>query len=167
MKIIKKKTVLAGILVLGIMLATGCTALQKPAPQNPPSTQVPETAAPSQEPMPTDPAEVNKIASNLTNTAARVPGVNGSTVVIAGTTAYVGIDEKAGLEKGETERIKRDVSNEVKKAEPRLTAVYVSSDPDMITRLRRIADGIAAGQPVSAFDNELAEIAKRLSPTSR
>lgn len=167
MKIFRKKTILAGMLVLGVMLATGCTALQKPAPQNPPGVQVPETAAPSQEPMPTDPAEVNNMVTKLTDTAARVPGVNRSTVVIAGTTAYVGVDEKAGLEKGETERIKRDVSNEVKKAEPRLTAVYVSSDPDMTTRLRRIADGIAAGQPVSAFDNELAEIAKRLSPTSR
>lgn len=117
--------------------------------------------------MPTNPAEVNRVASNLSNVAARVPGVNGATVVIAGTTAYVGVDQKAGLEKGDTERVKRDVSNEVKKAEPRLTAVYVSSDPDTVTRLRRIAEGIAAGQPISAFDNELAEIVKRLSPTSR
>ncbi|MCL6560230.1 MAG: YhcN/YlaJ family sporulation lipoprotein, partial [Firmicutes bacterium] len=127
---------------------------------------VPAPAAPSREPMPTNPEEINRMAANLANTAARVPGVNGATVVIAGTTAYVGVDEKADLEKGETERVKRDVSNEVKKAEPRLTAVYVSSDADTVTRLRRIADGIAAGQPVSAFDRELAEIAKRLSPTS-
>ncbi len=167
MKIFKKKTFLVGVLVLGIMLAAGCAALQKPAPQNPPGDQVPETAAPSQEPMPTDPAEVDKITSKLTETVAGIPGVNGSTVVLSGTTAYVGVDEKAGLEKGETDRIKRDVSNEVKKAEPRLAAVYVSSDPDMTTRLRKIADGVAAGQPVSSFDNELAEIAKRLSPTSR
>ena len=83
------------------------------------------------------------------------------------TAAYVGIDQKAGLEDEETERIKRDVSNEVKAAEPRLTAVYVSSDPDTVSRLRQIANGIANGQPVSAFDQELAEIVKRISPTAR
>jgi YhcN/YlaJ family sporulation lipoprotein len=117
--------------------------------------------------MPTNPDEVNKIAANLSNVAAQVPGVNSATVVIAGTTAFVGIDQRADLEKSETENVKRDVSNAVKKAEPRLTAVYVSSDPDTVTRIRRIADGIAAGKPISAFDNELAEIAKRLSPTAR
>lgn len=167
MKRIGKLPALVAILMIGILFSAGCTAAKKPAPQNPPGNQVPAPAAPSQEPMPTNPAEVNRVASNLSNVAARVPGVNGATVVIAGTTAYVGVDQKAGLEKGDTERVKRDVSNEVKKAEPRLIAVYVSSDPDTVTRLRRIAEGIAAGQPISAFDNELAEIAKRLSPTSR
>lgn len=154
----KKTLALAVILVVGVMMAAGCSAFKKPAPQEQPGIQVP------QEPMPTGSEDVNAIASRLSNAANRVPGVNGSAVVVAGTTAYVGIDQKAGLEKGETDRIKRDVSNEVKKAEPRLTAVYVSSDPDIITRLRRIADGIAAGQPVSSFAGELAEIAKRLSP---
>lgn len=155
---IKIAVALAVILVFGIIPAAGCSAFKKPAPQNQPNVQT------QQEPMPTEAGEVNAIAGRLAGTADSVPGVNGATVVVAGTTAYVGIDEKAGLEKGETDRIKRDVSNEVKKAEPRLTAVYVSSDPDIITRLRRIADGIGAGQPVSAFAGELAEIAKRLSP---
>lgn len=167
MKRIGKLPVLAAVFIIGITLAAGCNVARKPAPQNPPGNQVPAPAAPSGEPMPTNTEEINKMASNLSNAAARVPGVNGATVVIAGTIAYVGVDQKAGLEKSETERIKRDVSNEVKKAEPRLTAVYVSSDPDTITRLRRIADGIAAGQPITAFDNELAEIVKRLNPTSR
>lgn len=155
---IKKSVALAVILVTGVMLAFGCSAFRKPAPQSPPTAQVP------QEPMPTGSGEVNAIAGRLAGVADAVPGVNGATVVVAGTTAYVGIDQKAGFEKAETDRIKSDVSNEVKKAEPRLTAVYVSSDPDIINRLRRIADGIAAGQPVSAFAGELAEIARRLSP---
>ncbi len=167
MKRCGKLPVLVAIVIFGLALVAGCTAPRKPAPENPPGTQVPAPAAPSQEPMPTQPGEVSKIASNLSSAASRVAGVNGVTVVIAGTTAYVGVDQKAGLDKGETERIKRDVSNEVKKAEPRLTAVYVSSDPDTLTRLRKIADGIAAGKPVSAFDSELAEIAKRISPTAR
>jgi len=158
MKRIKMLPVLVSVLIMGMMLTAGCGAARKPVPQNTPNGI-------SQAPMPTSPDEVNKIASDLSGVAARVPGVNSATVVITGTTAYVGVDQKAGLEKNETDRIKQDVSDEVKKAEPRLTAVFVSSDPDIVTRLRRVADGVAAGQPVSSFADELSEIARRLSPT--
>lgn len=155
---INKVMVMAVAIILGIMLSAGCSAYKKPAPQGQPNMQVP------QQPMPTGAEELNAIVSRLTSAAKSVPGVNRATVVLAGTTAYVGIDEKAGLEKGETDRIKRNVSSEMKKSEPRLTAVYVSSDPDIITRLQRIAGGVAAGQPVSSFAAELTEIANRLSP---
>lgn len=165
MKMIKMFPVLVSVLIIGLLLPAGCAIARKPVPQNQPNG-VYQTPAPAQNPMPTNPAEVSKIASNLSGVAARVPGVNGATVVITGTTAYVGVDQKAGLEKSETDRIKRDVSDEVKKAETRLTAVFVSSDPDIVTRLRRIADGVAAGQPISSFADELTEIAKRLSPTA-
>lgn len=163
MKGIKKLPVLVSILIIGLMLSAGCNMARKPAPQDTPNDL---SQTPAQEPMPTNDEEVSKIASDLSGVAARVPGVNGATVVLTGTTAYVGIDQEAGLEESETDRIKQDVSNEVQKAQPRLTAVFVSSDPDIVTRLRRIADGVAAGQPVSSFADELTEIARRLSPNS-
>lgn len=166
MKRIKMLPVLVSVLIVGLMLSAGCNIARKPVPQNQPNVINQTPAPPAQEPMPTSPAEVSKMASDLSGVAARVPGVNSATVVITGTTAYVGVDQKAGLEKSETDRIKRDVSDEVKKAETRLTAVFVSSDPDIVTRLRRIADGVAAGQPISSFADELTEIAKRLSPTA-
>lgn len=166
MKRLEKPALLFALFMVCIALQVGCGAFKKPVPENPPVAQSPAPAVPSQKPMPTSAEEVNGLAVNLGRAAARVPGVNGATVVIAGTTAYVAIDQKAGLEKSDTSRIKQDVGNAVKQAEPRLTAVYVSSDPDTVTRLKRIAGGIAAGQPVSTFDRELAEIAKRLSPTS-
>lgn len=167
MKRIEKPAVLAIVLLIGLLTVTGCNALRKPVPENTPETQVPAPSELSREPMPTDSKEVDRMATELANAAGRVSGVNGATVVIAGTTAFVGVDQKAGLEEKETERIKREVSNEVKAAEPRLTAVHVSSDPDTVTRLRQIAKGIADGEPVSAFDQELAEIVKRISPTAR
>ncbi len=153
------------VFVLAVCLLVsfaGCTALKKPLPQGTPEGQV--APSPASDTMPSDPAEVKKIAEKISAAAVKVPGVNAATVVVAGTTAYVGIDQKAGLDKNETERIKSEVAAEAKKAEPRLSAVYVSSDPDIVTRIRRIADGIAAGRPVSAFDSELTEIARRLVP---
>lgn len=153
--------------VFGAALLSGCSALKKPAPQNPPTEQPTAPTAPSQQPMPTDSGELNNISNKISSAAMKVRGVNTATTVIAGTIAYVGVDQKAGTEKSETDRIKREVSDMAKQAEPRLTNVYVSSDPDTITRIKRVAEGIAAGQPVSAFDSELAEIVKRMSPTSK
>ncbi len=163
----KKVMVLAAALLIGLQLLAGCNMARKPAPQNPPEAQAPAPAAPSNQAMPDNAEEVNQIAERLTETAAQVPGVERAVVVIAGTTAYVGVDQKEDMGGADTEKVKRDVSNEVKKAEPRLTAVYVSSDPDVTARLRSIADGVAAGKPLSTFDNELSEITKRISPTSR
>lgn len=163
-----KRTAFAGlvlVLLAGFMVfSTGCTALRKPLPPGAPEGQVAPSPPPAADTMPSDPAELKKIAEKISAAVLKVPGVNAATVVVAGTTAYVGIDQKAGLDKGETERIKSEAAVEAKKAEPRLSAVYVSSDPDVVTRIRRIADGIAAGQPVSAFDRELTEITRRLKP---
>lgn len=153
--------------VFGVALISGCNAFRKPEAQNPPTQQPTAPAVPSQEPMPTDSGELNNISNKISSAAMKVKGVNTATTVIAGTTAYVGIDQKAGTEQRETDRIKREVSDMAQQAEPRLTAIYVSSDADIVTRIRRVAEGLAAGQPVSAFDRELAEIVKRMSPTSK
>lgn len=153
-------------MIFAAALFSGCSALRKPAPQNPPTQQPTESAAPSQ-PMPTDSGELNNISNKVSSAAMKVRGVNTAYTAIAGSMAYIGVDQKAGTEKGETDRIKREVSDEAKKAEPRLTDIYVSSDADTVTRIRKVAEGIAAGQPVSAFDSELAEIVKRMSPTSK
>lgn len=162
-----KLAVWVAAVVFGAALFTGCNALKKPAPQNPPTQQPTAPAVPSQQPMTTDAGELNNIAKKISSAAMQVKGVNTANTVIAGTIAYIGIDQKAGTEKSETDRIKREVSDMAQQAEPRLTNIYVSSDPDTVTRIRRVAEGIAAGKPVSSFDSELAEIVKRMSPTSK
>lgn len=167
MKTPKKLVAWVAAVVFGAALLTGCNAVKKPAPQNPPTQQPTAPAAPSQQPLPTDTAELNNISEKISSAAMQVSGVNTATTVIAGSIAYVGVDQKAGMEKSETERIKREVSDGAKKVEPRLTTVYVSSDADTVIRIRKVAEGVAAGQPVSAFDSELAEIVKRMSPTSK
>lgn len=166
----KAQKILAMIaaVVCSVALLTGCNAAQKPEPQNPPAQQQPATPAnPNQQPMPTDGGELNNIAREISSAAMEVRGVNSANTVIAGSIAYVGIDQQAGMEKSETDRIKEEVSQAAKKAEPRLTNVYVSSDADTVTRIKKVAEGLAAGEPMSAFDNELAEIVKRMSPTAK
>jgi YhcN/YlaJ family sporulation lipoprotein len=167
MKLPVKLVTWIAALVFGAAMVTGCNAAKKPEAQNPPTQQPAAPAVPNQQPMPTDGAELSNIANQISSAAMKVRGVNNATTVIAGSVAYVGVDQKAGTEMGETDRIKREVSDEARKVEPRLTAVYVSSDADTVTRIRKVAEGIAAGQPLSTFDREIAEIVKRMSPTSR
>jgi YhcN/YlaJ family sporulation lipoprotein len=93
--------------------------------------------------------------------------VNKATVVLSGRTAYVGLDIKAGTEKARTDAIKRDVANRVKRAEPRLARVLVTTDTDTVTRLNRVASGMARGKPISAFTDEMREINRRMTPVSR
>jgi len=159
---------------LMIAVLGGCTTAKKPAPEpTAPSPQVmptPQTPAPLPAPaknMPTNTTELNRISKTLADEAARVPGVKSASVVISGNTAYVGVDISAQAEKGKTDRIKSDVAKVVKSKENRLTNVLVSTDADTTTRLKKIADGLAKGQPMTAFNREMAEIARRMSPNVR
>jgi YhcN/YlaJ family sporulation lipoprotein len=107
------------------------------------------------------------VAGRLAGEAARVPGVNKATVVIVGSTAYVGINLNADVERGETTRIQQRVAVRVRKTEPRLRRVMVTTDADTFTRIKRVQDGIARGKPVSAFTREIQEINRRMTPTTR
>ncbi|RPF42995.1 YhcN/YlaJ family sporulation lipoprotein [Thermodesulfitimonas autotrophica] len=154
------------LLVLTALFCGGCSPARKPTP-SPATPTRPVTPAPARKPLPTDPREMSRLASRLASEAARVPGVNKATVVLAGSTAYVGLDLKAGLEKGAVDRVKRDVAARLKRAEPRLTRVMVTTDPDTYTRIRRVQEGIAKGKPLSAFTSELREINRRMTPETR
>ncbi len=161
--------------MLSATLAAGCRQpARKPAP---PSSPAPKTApsprttrvtpAPAKKPlggMPASSAELHKLATKLAGEAAKVNGVKKATVVLSNTTAYVGLDLKPNITGAKTNTIKKDVGTRVKKADKRLTKVYVSTDVDTVTRIKRVADGIAKGKPISSFSRELSEIARRIVP---
>lgn len=166
----KRTKVLFGVMILllaaSLCWAGGCSPQRKPAPPSAAPTK-PVTPSPARKPMPTDPKEQSRLASRLAAEAARVPGVNRATVVLSGTTAYVGLNLKSGVERGRTDTIKRDVADRLKRSETRLTRVMVTTDSDIYTRLKRIEDGVAKGRPVSAFAKELSEINRRMTPVTR
>ncbi|SFG95603.1 sporulation lipoprotein, YhcN/YlaJ family [Desulfotomaculum arcticum] len=162
----KKKnfiTLLMALIMLFTVLAfSGCTtAARKPAP--PPDTTSPNQTAPNNTMTTnnTDTAKAKRIASETD----KVDGVTKSTVVVAGSKAYVGIDINANIEKNQTKAVENEVSNRIKNVEPTINTVYVSSDVDTVTRLKKVAQGISQGKPVSSFARELSEIGRRLTPT--
>jgi len=145
------------LIILIIFTFTACTSARKPVPKTVPPGGSPTT-------LPTNQAELKKIADKIANEAAKTPKVKRATAVITDSTAYVGLDLEAGVEKSETEKIKEEVALRVKSAEPRLKRVYVTTDADTVTRIRHIAEGIAKGRPLSAFMRELDEIRRRMTP---
>lgn len=145
----------------------GCSTPERKPTSPPAAPTKPVTPAPARKPLPTDPREMSRLAERLAGEAVRVPGVNRATVVLAGSTAYVGINLRAGLERSETEKAKRDVAERVKKAEPRLARVMVTTDSDTFARIKRVQDGIAKGRPLSAFTDQIREINRRMTPATR
>ena len=178
------KRFLALVLSLALMAALplGCRKpAKKPVPPAPTSaprmtpramtpapgimTPMPGTPAPgSVAPMPTKSAEVHKLASKLAAEAKKVPGVRGASVSLSKTTAYVGIDLAPNIEATKTAAVKKDVAARLKKADKRLTNVYVTADVGLVTRIKKVAEGIGKGKPLSTFDRELMEIGRRLNP---
>lgn len=148
---------IAVFLIAGGMLGGCRQPAQKPSPS--PST----TPAPAKKPA-SSPSEAKRVADRAAVVAAKVPGVQRATVVVSGKTAFVGLDIKADVEKNRTNAIKDEVARRIKAAEPSLTTVNVTTDPDLVTRIKRIANGIKKGKPISSFASELEEIGRRITP---
>lgn len=160
-------------------LAGGCTAARKPLPPPPPPgpTTIP-APAPTPVPAPTPPgtivrpapvtpapADANREAQRMATLVARIRDVRSATVVISGNTANVGLDIAGKVTGARTNAVKREAATVIRREDPRITTVYVATDADTVSRIRRVADGIARGTPVSSFVNELAAIQRRITPT--
>lgn len=159
-KVLRSLMISLLIVVFGL---SGCTAARKPErkPASPRTVQTPSTS-----PKTTAPSATSErtMCERIAREAVKVNGVREATVVVSGRTAYIGLNLEPNVKKERTVAIKRVVADRAKAAEPSLLKVNVTSDPDLVARLKRIADGIKKGRPVSSFASELAEIDRRITP---
>lgn len=102
-------------------------------------------------------------AERLVELATRVKKVNDATAVVFGKIAIVGIDVNADLDRPEVDVIKYSVAESLKE-DPKGANALVTSDPDIVQRLREIAADIRRGKPVSGFAEELGDIVGRIMP---
>jgi len=183
--LLKRKLVMYPLLftLAAAPLAGGCTVQRKPVPTPPPGGIAPApapTPGPAATPAPAPsppgtivtpgpvtpaPADGNREAQRMATLVARIRDVRSATVVLSGNTANVGLDIAGNVTGARTNAIKREAANVIRREDPRITTVYVATDADTVSRIRRVADGIARGTPVSGFVNELAEIQRRITPT--
>lgn len=141
----------------------GCAAQRRPALPE----QSPGTPPGARQALPTDPREASRLAERMAGVAEKQRGVQSATVVLAGSTVYVGVDLENSIEQEQTAQVKRNVATKVKDADDRVARVLVTTDPDTITRLERIASGVERGKPVTAFTDEIEELNRRMTPAAR
>lgn len=161
MKPSKKLSFLIGTLLIGLLLVMGgCTsAAKKPISPTPNTPTTPKTTTPA-------PKYQNEVAKRSVVEANKVAGVNKATAVVSGKTIYLGLDLKANLNKNQSKSTEKDVESRVKRMERGYT-VMVTSDIDTVTRIKKVANGLAQGKPLSSFKNELETIGTRLTPKTR
>ncbi|MBA1334995.1 MAG: hypothetical protein HPY66_0617 [Firmicutes bacterium] len=156
--------------VLLVSLAMACAPQQRPEQRQTPAPQQRVTPAPEAPPNRTperDAAEDTRRAAAIADSVEDINGVKAATVVVSGTTAYVGIDLSGNVEGKMTDAMKQSVIDTAKKTDRMLNNVYVSADVDTVTRLKNFAKDIRQGKPVSGFLDELTEMFRRPAPTVR
>jgi YhcN/YlaJ family sporulation lipoprotein len=105
----------------------------------------------------------DEVSEHLVNLATRVPEVNEATAVVAGNYAVVGIDVKKDLDRSRVSSIKYSVA-EALRNDPYGANAIVTADPDIVERLRHMADKIQDGEPITGILDELAAIVGRIIP---
>ena len=155
------------ILTLFTLIVTiGCQARNTP-PANeaaPPNEKiekkerVPQTARnPKRDQDPTE------TAHRLAKVVTHLPQVNDATVIIFGDYAIVGIDIDATLDRSRAGTIKYTVA-EALKDDPMGAKALVTSDPDLLQRLKDLNADIQKGHPIKGFAEELSDIVARIIP---
>lgn len=110
-------------------------------------------------------------ADNIARSLEQMVGVDNATVVVNGTTAYVGIDTDGDLtgrnisygNATDLTAVKRACAQRVRSANPQIQTVYVSTDANFFERLRNIRNGAGNGG-AGGFNNELNNLIRGLTP---
>lgn len=140
---------------------------QTPPPANQTVPQVQTAPAPAAPMAPNNSQAAARQADRLSKVAANVAGVRKATVVVNNNAVYVGLDLNANVTGAQTNQVKRQVQERIKQQVGPQATVTVTADADAVRRLQQISAGIAAGQPVSSFADQLSEIGRRMMPNSR
>lgn len=144
----------------------GCQAVNKP-PANeaaPPNKQIKQSVrVPQTVPEPKRDQSPEAIAHRLATLAVKVPQVKDATAIVFGKYAIVGLDLDAHLDRSRIGTIKYSVA-EALKEDPQGANALVTSDPDIVQRIREMNEDIKRGHPIKGFAEELADIASRIIP---
>ncbi len=124
-------------LLIGVCLVTGGCSSQKPA-----------------KPMPGTP---NEVASLVETEVGKVDGVNKATALVADKTIYVGLELKEKLDEQQSTIIEQSVLDRTTYLEPEYN-IGVSSDMEIVGKIKDVAMGFAQGNPLSTYSNDIMQI---------
>ena len=137
MNVSRQKLLILTILLLGVCLLMGGCSSQKPA-----------------KPMPGSP---NQVANLVETEAGKIEGINQVTALVADKTIYVGLELKNKQDEQQSTIIEQSVLDRTAYLEPEYN-IGVSSDMEIVGKIKDVAMGFAQGNPLSSFSNELMQI---------
>lgn len=156
----KWKWIITG--AMAVALCASMTACMNNASQ-PETTQSPNfmpetTAAPAtQQPVAFDWVTGSGTVESAVN---RISEISDSRVVVAGSTALVGVKFTAAYQGEVTERIREMVAAEVKKADPEIQTVAVTAEEEDVQKVYDISERLRSGVQDDAIKNEINEIVR-------
>ncbi len=153
MKQSKTAMLLPLTVLLGVSLVFGgCAAVNKPVTPSPGTPTTPRAVAPY---------TAKQVADRVTAEAEKVTDVRDATAVVSGKNIYLGLDLRSNIERSKRADVEKIVLDRGKIIIPNYT-VSVTSDADTVTRIKKVAKGIAQGKPISSFNREIREIDNRV-----
>jgi len=109
--------------------------------------------------MPGTPKEV---ATRVETEAAKVEEVNQATALVSDKNIYIGLELKEKLDKQKSTTIERSALDRMIYLEPNY-AIGVTSEMDLVNKIKDVAQGFSLGHPLSSFQNEIIEIDQGIS----
>jgi len=177
----KKKIIIVLCLVMMFaILATGCRPAERPAPEPNVNDELRESTdgmdtrggggAPNmdREGTPGTTAEEGNLsarADKIVDAVTNLDEVKSATVVITDNTALIGVMLTRNTDEVATD-LKDKIEDVVKQTDREIDRVAVTANPDLITRIRNIADETGEGRPLSGFGREVEEILRRIIPNA-
>lgn len=154
---LRKTTTAIVLLAVFLMMIAGCTAARRPEPND--VTPEPGTDGGR------SPSGLKAQAEQVRAAAEEVKGVNRAYAVVVGNIVLVGIDVAGDMNDRQSNTVKEQVASQIEN-DPRYVEAYVTADPELVARVRNIANGIASGKPITQFLDEVSDVLQALRPES-
>ncbi len=159
------------ILLLAMLLGSGCQTAQKKPLETQPQNDTGLTAS-----------DRRVLADRLSRLAMTVEGVQKATVVISDITLANGSGTTSTTAANQTEpsisgmivmlginindqvdeqKTKKDVKDKLKVSDTRISQVLVTSDPELVKKINDVAAGIIKGEPISEYQMDLKQLGKK------
>ena len=155
MRKVKKTFIMPLSFILGVLLIFGgCSAAKKPGAPTPQAPPTPRANA-------VDQANSVKVAEKVAAEARRVEGVRTATAAALNQNIYLGLELNPTTAKEKTAEIENTVLQRVKKIEPNFD-IKVTSNADIVARIKKVAKSIRNGEPLGSYRSELKDIDERM-----
>jgi YhcN/YlaJ family sporulation lipoprotein len=159
---------IAGTLTLALVLGmVGCATQRRPEsqPDVRPRTQTQPITyrTPNAVPNVTNLRVANKAADAV----SRLKEIDSAVVFLTDRTAYVAVVLEKDYRAGLTGRLKSKVAKQVKRSDPSVRTVYVSANPDFVSRMRDYARDVQQGRPIAGLIDNFRKMIQRTFPTAR